>query len=255
MPRLSLGETFTVVADEPETFLASELLANDAAGPENESGQTLSITNVETSGSGSVSLTAGGDIAYTPDPNFVGVETISYTVTDNGTDRGAAAPLSSVGTITVTVEAPSFARNDTFELDFDSPRATLDVLANDLGAGLVVLSVGPTNRQGTAEVGGDGLNVTYTPYPDFVGTDTFTYTVQNAGGETATATVEVIVDSESPTAVDDDFTVTGDTTLDVLTNDVLGTGATALRVDSVTQPHWRVGGDLVWRLGRRLPAQ
>lgn len=66
----------------------------------------------------------------------------------------------------------------------------IDVLANDLGDGLVVAAVAaPAN--GTAVLASGGI--VYTPAPGFVGTDVFTYTAEDLQGDAAQATVTVTV--------------------------------------------------------------
>ena len=51
-------------------------------------------------------------------------------------------------------------------------------------------SIAPVN--GTAELQTDGLSILYTPETDYVGSDSFTYTIEDETGLTATADVEVI---------------------------------------------------------------
>ncbi len=81
--------------------------------------------------------------------------------------------------------------------------------------------------------------VTYTPNPDFNGTDTFTYDVCDPDGLCDTATVTVTVNSvnDAPVANDDTATTDEDTAVDI---DVLGNDSDIdgdpLTIDSVTQP-------------------
>lgn len=234
-PPVAGDDAFTVTSGELRTFTLSEILDNDSAGPANESDQVLTITEVSYQGTGTVTLESDGSIRYTSADGFGGVETIEYTLVDNGADGGSAAPLSTTGTITVTVPAPSFARADDFDVDFASIDNLLDVLANDNGAGLEIISV-TTPGNGSAVITDGGSSIEYTPNANFAGADTFSYTARNGQGDEGTATITVTVDSQAPTANDDQFTVTGDMTLDVLDNDQLGAGASSFRVDQVTQP-------------------
>jgi hypothetical protein len=66
------------------------------------------------------------------------------------------------------------------------------VLANDTPNGGTVTAFTATSTQGgTGNVNGNG-SFTYTPANDFTGTDTFTYTLQNSGGQvTCTVTITV----------------------------------------------------------------
>jgi hypothetical protein len=64
--------------------------------------------------------------------------------------------------------------------------------------------------------------IRYTPAPGFTGSDTFTYTIRDANGETATATVTVnIGENTPPITVSDTAATDEDTavTIDVLSND------------------------------------
>ena len=78
----------------------------------------------------------------------------------------------------------------------------------------------------------------YTPAADFFGTETFTYTVRDTGGLTATATVTVTVNNvnDPVDAVNDEFFVDEFTTnnqLDVLANDSPGP-ANEIPIDNLT---------------------
>ena len=80
-----------VAEDGTLSFPASDLTANDSAGPANESGQTLTVISVDPitgQTHGSVSLVAG-TVTYTPDADFNGLAKFDYTVQDNGTTNGA----------------------------------------------------------------------------------------------------------------------------------------------------------------------
>ena len=72
---------------------------------------------------------------------------------------------------------------------------TINVTANDLdgGAGPLTISnvANPTVNGGTATI--NGTSVSYTAPADQVGNDSFSYTIQNANGDSASATVTVIV--------------------------------------------------------------
>ena len=79
------------------------------------------------------------------------------------------------------------------------------------------LVTGPTHGTLTG-TSTDGA-FTYTPNANFAGTDTFTYTVADAGGLTsniATVTITVTsIDNDAPVAVNDTYTTTEDTALTI----------------------------------------
>ena len=64
----------------------------------------------------------------------------------------------------------------------------------------------------------------YVPDPDFFGTDSFTYQLEDPSGATsAVATVTITVNpvNDAPVATDDNFTTNEDTTLNVVTGSIL----------------------------------
>ena len=98
---------------------------------------------------------------------------------------------------------------------------TLSVLDNDDGAGLAITALdSPT--AGTAVANGDGT-VTYTPNTGFTGIDSFTYTVRDSAGATASGivTITVAMPNRPPVAQDDAATVAPGmaVTIDAIAND------------------------------------
>ncbi len=88
------GDELTTVANRSVIIAATELLSNDG-----ENGGTgYSITSVQASEHGTVSLDANGDVIFTPDADYYGPAVFSYTV-----DDGAGG--SSTATVTVDVRA------------------------------------------------------------------------------------------------------------------------------------------------------
>src|SRR4029077_18621316 len=128
-----------------------------------------------------------------------GEDTFTYTVTDG-------TLTSNVATVTITVtstdnDAPT-AVDDAYTTDEDTPLviAAPGPLSNDTDPDGDVLTAalvtGPTHGTltGTSTAGA----FTYTPNPDFAGTDTLTYTVTDPGGLTSNvATVTITVDRKS----------------------------------------------------------
>jgi len=167
-------------------------------------------------------------ILYTPKAGFTGTDTFEYTITDASGDADTA-------TVTITVEAVTDKPNavdDTASTEQDTA-VTIDVTGNDsygtdnpATSNPVVVSSAPTN--GTATVVGDDIE--YTPAAGFVGTDTFTYTIEDSTQDTDTASVTVTVTPKAngvPTANDDTVASVDqnsvDNTINVLANDDYGT--------------------------------
>ena len=141
--------------------------------------------------------------------------------TDNSTGRHSFQYTTSVGSrgfLTINVSNP--VRADSFSIPQDVTDAPLDVLRNDFysdayeGAGLLTLVT--SAEHGSVGVSDDGLRLSYTPDPGFVGPDSVTYVVDGQ----LTARANIVVDSR---ARNDHFSIsfiTGQViTLPVLNND------------------------------------
>ncbi len=180
-----------------DTPLNIDVLANDTDF-------TDPVTVTKTDGTnGTVVVNGSGnqaaiDVTYTPNPGFSGTDTFTYTVVD-------ANSATDTATVTVTIAALG-ANDDAATTRWNTP-VTVDVLANDVGyvdpvtvtittdgtSGSAVVNNGPTGNKAD-------IDVTYTPAPNFVGIDTFTYTVSDGIAPDETATVTVTVTNEVPTA-------------------------------------------------------
>lgn len=204
-PPVAGDDNFAVVLASTDNPL--DVLANDTKGPSNESNQTLTITAVGTTSNGGTVTIApgGGSLIYTPEATFIGTETFTYTVQDNGNPA-----LSDTATVTVDVQPATrpFAVRDARTVVEDSTNNSIPVLENDLvnvetSAVLVAVVSGPSN--GTATV--DGNVVRYTPNDDFFGTDIFTYSMNETGGtgpnSIGTVTITVTNVNDAPVLVND----------------------------------------------------
>ncbi|GIV96622.1 MAG: hypothetical protein KatS3mg057_1279 [Herpetosiphonaceae bacterium] len=111
--------------------------------------------------------------------------------------------------------------DDTATIPEDNGPTPIAVLDNDTHSetsdscdALTIVSAGPASN-GTVSFSATSL--TYEPNLDFVGTDTFTYTVQDefAGLDTATVNVTVSAVNDAPVGVDDFYNTNENTTLTV----------------------------------------
>ena len=177
----------------------------------------LALISVGPAASGTPRIEPDQTLFYMPDPDFFGIDTFDYTVSDGG--------LESTTTVTVTVHNrpdPPLAVDDTA-----STRAgeavTLDVLANDIDPdrGTLTLTCLVQGTGGTATQGSDGT-VDFTPATGFVGQAFFEYCITNSSGlqDGALAIVEVVPDG-TPRALPDEASTLEDweVRIDVLAND------------------------------------
>ncbi|HET9626930.1 MAG TPA: Ig-like domain-containing protein, partial [Kofleriaceae bacterium] len=218
------------LAVDEDTAGTVDVLGNDS----DPDGDALSVTGFSPPAHGTVTF-AAGVATYTPDANFHGGDAFTYTVRDPDGMTASA-------TVTVTVAAvddPPVAADDAASTSEDTAVA-IDVVANDGdldGDALTVTAVGaPTH--GTAVIT-DAHHVTYTPAGDFHGSDSFTYTIADPSGATASATVTVAVTAvnDPPVAADDAASLDENTaiTLDVVGNDS-DADDDALAITAVSQP-------------------
>jgi VCBS repeat-containing protein len=213
-PPLARGDAYSTDEDTPlQVDVQAGVLGNDLTF-----GGALSAAIVEATTRGALNLQPDGSFTYSPEPNFHGTDTFLYKAVDGALESEAA-----LVTITVNpVPDLPLAVNDAATTDENVP-VTIHVLANDsdpMGGPLTIQSITqPAN--GTAVVSGSGI--VYTPAHQFVGVNTFTYTVQGAeGSATAVVTVTVRNVNDPPVAVNDAYTTPEDTTLTVAAPGVKG---------------------------------
>ena len=185
---------------------------------------------------GIVTLNLDGTFSYTPNANFSGLDSFTYRAYD-----GVA--YSNAATVRITVnqidDGAPVAVDDDVSTNEDTG-ITIQVLA-DNGNGTdtnldlpltIRVTVNPANGNvvpGVVNLNAFPLiaNFTYTPDPDWFGTDTFTYEIEDAEFETDTALVSVTVipQHDPPDAINDAYSIDEDdppTTFSVLLNDANG---------------------------------
>eukprot|EP01030_Chromulinospumella_sphaerica_P013293 gene13293-13071_t len=218
----------TAVTFDPRT--------NDADGD----GNALTVTGKTNGTNGTVAYTSSS-LTYTPTSStFVGTDTFTYTVSD-GTNTAT-------GTVNVTVNStnsPPNAGPDKIRVPMNtagnyyiSGTYFFNPTTNDSDPNSDTLSISGKTNGAHGIVGYGGNTIGYQADIDYVGSDSFTYTISDGNGGTATTTVVVTVNG-APTAVNDSVTApknstgylfnprTNDTDPngDALTITALGTGA------------------------------
>jgi hypothetical protein len=185
------SESYLTTEDTQLIVPAPGVLGNDTDA---EDGQPVNALLGSNAANGSVVLDINGAFTYTPNLNFNGMDSFTYTARDSNNN------LSNLATVTITVGTandPPVANDDNAATDVDTS-VDIAVLANDtdLDGGIdpATVVVTPTTVNGGTAIANAAGVVTYTPPSGFLGTDSFTYFVSDGLGavsNTATVTVNV----------------------------------------------------------------
>ncbi|SEG42957.1 Ig-like domain-containing protein [Paenibacillus sp. UNC499MF] len=186
-----------------DTPLTGTVTATDADGDS----LTFLLGTVPTNGT--VAVLQDGTFTYTPAPDFNGLD--SFTVVVNDGSGGSA--ISNV-TVTVTPVNDSPVANDVSDRTAEDTPTNGQITAADPDGDPLTYSLAAPPANGTAVVGPDG-SYTYTPAPDFNGTDSFTVLVSDGSGgtDTAVVTVEVTPVNDPPFAPPQNLSTPEDTVL------------------------------------------
>ncbi|MCK0146239.1 PKD domain-containing protein, partial [Arenibacter sp. F26102] len=107
--------------------------------------------------------------------------------------------LSASTTLVVNINEPPVAVDDEAVTEKNLAINLDQLLSNDSepnGEDVLIVSV-DTPQNGTAELNSEGTEVLYTPNNDYFGPDSFTYTIEDESGLTATANVLITVNEEN----------------------------------------------------------
>ncbi|MCA3175015.1 MAG: tandem-95 repeat protein, partial [Burkholderiales bacterium] len=201
------GETIDGQEDQALHIDAAALLANDYDVDTATLGDVLSITSVGQAEHGQVSLDEQGRISFTPEANYYGLASFSYTVSDGQggvSTATATVNLASVNdapqvqdelfygkrNVAYTFQAAALLANDT---DLETPQALSIVQVRNASHGQVTLLP-------------DG-SVRFSPETDYAGRGAFEYQVQDAQGGSSWGRIEIDLAAVNlvPTATDDHF--------------------------------------------------
>ncbi len=186
-------------ADTAATAEDAAVTVSPLGNDSDPDGDAVSIASVgPTDAGGSAVKINDGTVRYTPPANFFGTDGFSYTIGDGHGGSASARVVVSVS----PVQDPPVAGSDTASTPAGQP-VTIAVRANDSdpdGDALAIVGV----TQGTGgRVSHNGATVTYAPGGGFVVSDTFTYTVSDGRGGTATGSVTVFRDGCTASFFDD----------------------------------------------------
>jgi hypothetical protein len=205
-PPDAVDDSATIMEDSGANAIS--VLANDT----DSNGDTLTITAVTQGAHGTVTFSAAS-VGYTPNPNFFGTDSFTYTIDDGH----SATDTATVSVTVLNVEDPPNAADDNAAILEDSGANAIDVLANDSDVDGDALAITAVTQGAHGAVVFSAASVSYTPAHDFFGSDSFTYTISDGNGGTATATVHVTVQNvnDPPVGNADTYAMDEDTTLTV----------------------------------------
>ncbi len=188
---VAYGESYTLVEDGSLTVPAIDgVLANDG----DVDGDALSATLVSGPRNGTLTLNSDGSFIYVPNPDFFGNDSFVYAASDGTLSSQATVSLRVNGTDDgVIAQGETYQAVENQVLKVAQNRSLLN---NDIapdGGRATIAGTYLTTQGGTIEVKGDGT-FTYRPAANFSGTDSFTYTVRDIDGDTATATATFLVE-------------------------------------------------------------
>ena len=213
---VAVNDSYSTNEDTALNIPAAGVLANDSDVDTPAAG--LSAVLVSGPTHGTLSLNADGSFSYNPDLNYNGSDSFTYKVNDGFLDSNIATVNLS---ITAVNDAP-VAVNDSYSTNEDTalniPAA--GVLANDsdvdtAAASLsAVLVSGPAHGSLTLNVDG---SFSYTPTPNYNGSDSFTYKVNDGSLDSNIATVNISIGAvnNAPVAANDSYSTNEDTALNI----------------------------------------
>ena len=223
-PDLAGSGTITVVVDNTTTGEAETLVLVEVIGtPGTFEG------SIDTTPSPFNSTSQNGVLSVSPN------DTVTVSFDDPLGDNGGLT--TTVGVMTPPNRSP-VAIDDTISTPPNN-QVSIPVLLNDSdpdGTPLSIASVTQPSAGGTVTFTSIGTLV-FTPTSGFTGPVTFTYTMSDPQGQTATASVTVNIDGQAPTAVADVVSTQPNSpvSIAVLTNDV-EPGFDPINVQSQTTP-------------------
>jgi hypothetical protein len=154
------NDTATVAEDSSAKTV--DVLGNDSSLP--DSNEMLTVTGVTQGTNGSVAVTNGGaNVSYTPNANFFGTDSFTYTISDG---NGGSATATVNVNVTGVNDAPSItgasisrqqnavgsASQIATVSDIDNPTSSLTVSVITVPAGIVVSNISNNNGTITATV-------------------------------------------------------------------------------------------------------
>lgn len=187
-PPHASDDSYSVSEDTTLTTAVPGVLAND----HDIEGDPQTAELIDGPAHGDLVFRADGSFTYTPDPNYSGTDSFTYVASDGNLSSASATVAIEVA----PVDDRPIADSDSYDATEDTTLsvAAPGVLADDVDADGDALSAvlvdGPAH--GDLVLHADG-SFTYTPDPDYSGTDSFTYVASDGSAWSAPARVDLVV--------------------------------------------------------------
>ena len=216
-----VDDSVTTLEDTPISFNAITGIGGGSADNFENSGRV--VTAVTNGAHGTVSFTANGILTYTPDANWNGPDTFTYTVTSGGVTETATvtvnvtpvndAPVGVDDSATTPINTAATGNVLSNDTDIDTLPASLTVTQFTVAGDATVYTAGSTATiagVGTLQINADG-SYTFTPDVNYSGAvPVATYTVSD-GALTDTATLTLNVGANTtPDGTDTTYTLAED---------------------------------------------
>ena len=216
---IARADTMATDEDTKLVFPSSDLVGNDDEGADNESSQTMTVTEVYEGTNGTGSLGMDGNITFTPEVDFSGDATFRYLVCDDGSPSKCSVQRAVVNV--TAVNDPPVADDHSVTTDEDTAKE-VTLSASDVEGDALGYTIVSATQHGT--LSGTGANLTYTPEADYNGPDRFTFKAIDGTADSELATVSIAVSAinDAPVANDDTKSTNQDTPLVFPASQLLG---------------------------------
>lgn len=189
------------VNDSVSTSLNTTLTFDPRTNDSDANGDALTISSKTNGAHGAVAINGGTSLTYTPTTGYTGADSFAYTIYDGRGGYGNATVSVSVAAVNHAPVAVNDSRTTAYNtaLTFDPRTNDSDSDGNPLA-----ITSATNGAHGTVVVN-SGTSVTFTPTSGYSGADSFTYTISDGQGGSATATVSMTISSANtaPVAVND----------------------------------------------------
>jgi hypothetical protein len=198
----------TAVTDTVTTAYNTALTINAVSNDTDPENDTLTVTANTQPSHGTVSR-VGNVFTYTPTTGYSGADSFMYTISDGKGNSATGIVNISVGA--APNRAPT-AVMDTVTTAYNTA-LTINAISNDTDPENDTLTVTANTQPSHGTVSRAGNVFTYTPTTGYSGADSFTYTISDGKGNSATGIVNISVgaapvDNKAPSAVNDTINTT-----------------------------------------------